>query len=376
LGLAVALTACCLGVTPARAEAPVAANHVEGPMRVALVGSGHPSSGVAQGLTLLRGELLSLGFDVSVLERPSAEVVRDGAGEPRAWLEPLVARGVSAAVEAFGAESLEGVDIWLLTGAPPFEILRIGAQPQETGRPEMLALRAVEALRARLLEGRGTPRPPSEAPVTAELPLSPSAPAPARRRAADVSVVAASPPAASSDAGKGGVIGHVGMEAGAGAVMSFDGLGPAILPTVRGAWAASPWLVLLVSAAGGGTASKVATSVAAARVRQQQVLVGGRTRWRSDARVSPFVGLAVGIVRTSVEGEPAPGLGAHEATRWSGLLDLSAGSYLRLSRRLYVALGLHAQIAAPYVAVSLLGETAANVGRPNILLTLALGMWP
>jgi hypothetical protein len=168
---------------------------------------------------------------------------------------------------------------------------------------------------------------------------------------------------------------RVGIEVGAVAMMSLDGLGPAVLSTVRVGWAARPWLVMQASAAGLGSRSTVATTAGNARVAQQYAVLGGLYRLRSAQRLWPFFGLAAGALRTSVEGQAGWGTGGHTAERWSGLIDVSLGAGLRLYGRTYLTLAAHAQVAEPYVAIHILDTVGATSGRPNLLLTLAVGAW-
>jgi hypothetical protein len=157
--------------------------------------------------------------------------------------------------------------------------------------------------------------------------------------------------------------------------MSLDGLGPAVLPTLRVGWAVRPWLVMQASAAGLGSRSTVATTTGNARVAQQYAVLGGFYRLRSAQRLWPFFGLAAGALRTSVEGQASWGTGGHSAQRWSWLIDVSLGTGLRLYGRSYLTLAAHAQVAEPYVAIHIVDRIGATSGRPNLLLTLTLGAW-
>jgi hypothetical protein len=216
----------------------------------------------------------------------------------------------------------------------------------------MLALRAVEALRAGLLQSDWAERRRRYEPI-AKPPI-------------------AAVPAVRAPASRGE---RVGIEVGAAAIMSLDGLGPAVLPIVHLGWAARPWLVMQASAAGLGSRSTVATTAGSARVAQQYAVLGGFCRLRSAQRLWPFFGLAAGALRTSVEGQAGQGTGGHTAERWSGLIDASLGAGLRLVGRSYLTLAAHAQVAEPYVAIHIVDTVGATSGRPNLLLTLTVGAW-
>jgi len=320
---------------------------------VAILWPPTPSADVTQTLTLLRGELLSVGLEVAVSERAVARGV--GETDSLAWLEAFAARDTSAVIDVVGDEVLEAVEVWVLKTHPQrFEVTRVAVDPDEARQPEMLALRAVEALRAGLLQSDWAER---------------------RRRQEPV----AKPPTAAVPAGEAHEPerqgGRVGLEVGAVAMMSLDGLGPAVLPTLRVGWAARPWIVMQASAAGLGSRSSVATISGNARVAQQYALLGGLYRFRSAQRLWPFLGFAAGALRTSVEGQEGWGTGGHTAERWSALVDVSLGAGLRLYGRTYLTLAAHAQVADPYVAIHIVDTVGATSGRPNLLLTLTVGAW-
>ena len=312
-----------------------------------------PSADVTQALTLLRGELLSVGLEVTMSARAGAR--GGGKTDSVAWLEAFAARGISAVIDAVGDDVLEAVDVWVLKTHPQrFEVTRVTVNPNAPRQPEMLALRAVEALRAGLLQIDWAERRRRNEPVQEPL------------------VAAAPAGEVHEPAGHGE---HVGLEVGAVAIMSLDGLGPAVLSTVRVGWTARPWLIMQASAAGLGSRSTVATTAGNARVAQQYAVLGGFYRFGSTQRLWPFFGLAAGALHTSVEGQAGWGTGGHTAGQWSGLLDVSLGTGLRLYGRSYLTLAAHAQVAAPYVAIHIVDTVGATSGRPNLLLTLTVGAW-
>jgi hypothetical protein len=317
---------------------------------VAVLWPPNPSADVTQALTLLRGELLSVGVEVTAFNRKDARGT--GEADSVAWLEDLAAKGHSAVIDPIGGDALEAVDVWVVKTSPQrFEVTHVGFDPNSPRQPEILALRAVEALRAGLLQmdwaarkrkKEAVPEPPRDV-VSA-----PQVPRPSER---------------------------VGLEVGAAGMMSLDGVGPALLPTVRAGWAARPWLLLQASAAGLGTRPQVTTSAGSARVAQNYALLGARLRFRSDQRVWPFLGLALGALHTSVDGQTGLGTSGHSLSRWSALLDVSVGTGLRLHGRFFLTLAVHAQVAQPYAAIHIVDGVAATSGRPNLLLTLTVGAW-
>lgn len=322
-----------------------------GPARattVVLVWPPAPSADVTQALTLLRGELWSVGIEVTRAER--ANVHGAGAPDSVAWLEALAARGASAVIDAIGDDALEAIDVWVVKSQPRrFEVTHVAVEPNAPKQPEVVALRAVEALRAGLLQIDWAAR---------------------RRRPAPVAPEPPSPPVIRSDEPTH----RLSLELGAVAMMSLDGVGPAFLPTAHVAWLARAWLMIQASVAGLGSRPPVTTTAGSARVAQQYAIVGAYYRLRAP-RLWPFFGLAAGVLRTSVDGQASFGPGGQSSERWSGLLDLGLGAGLRLFNRFYVALAAHAQVAEPYLAIHIVDKIDATSGRPNLLLTLTLGAW-
>jgi hypothetical protein len=323
-----------------------------------------PSAEVTQALTLLRGELLSVGLEVVTADE--ADVRGAGGARSAAWLEALAARGASAILDPITSTTpastapaapltdagLEAVDVWIVKTHPQrFEVTHVAVDPHAPAQPEMLALRAVEALRAGLLQIDWAARKRRSELVEKPTPVpAPAVQAPAPREI-------------------------VGLELGAVAVMGLDGLGPAVSPTVSMGWLARPSLLLQTSAAGLGSRSSVATTAGNAQVGQQYLVVGARYRLRTTQRLWPFLGLAAGALHTSVEGETGAGTRGHTQRTWSGLVDVSLGAGFRLAGRTYLTLAAHAQVAEPYVAIHILDTVAATAGRPNLLLTLTVGAW-
>jgi hypothetical protein len=64
---------------------------------VAILWPPTPSADVTQALTLLHGELLSVGLEVTMSDRASARGV--GETDSVAWLETFAARGASAVID-------------------------------------------------------------------------------------------------------------------------------------------------------------------------------------------------------------------------------------------------------------------------------------
>jgi hypothetical protein len=309
----------------------------------------YPRADVTEALNLLRGELLSVGLDVAMEHRPADH---DQLGpNSRRWLDGLAAGGSRAVVDVVEVDAGLTVDVWVVKTHPlRFEVTRVAVGPETPKASEVLALRAVEALRAGLLLIDR-----------------------AARRQQQESIVK-SPPAPAED----GAAGHRerwGIEAGAAALASLDGVGLAILPTVRVSLAARSYLLWQASLVGAGTRPSVTSAGRRVRVAQQFGTLGACYRLRFHERLWPFVALAVGGMHTSVEGRTDPFIEGHTVDQWSFLFDGSLGAGLRIYRRYYVSLAAHVQWAEPFVIIHMDDAVRATTGRPNLALTLTVGAW-
>jgi hypothetical protein len=306
---------------------------------VVIVQPAHPTPEVAETLSRIRGELSSVGLGVTLVDRP-AERHRSGA---------------DAVIDLVSETAPVTVEVWLAKAQPgQAEVTRVTVEPDAKNPSELLALRTIEVLRANLFDvDWATPRRSDQPGAAVAAPRGKGEPE-----------GASSPPAA------------LGLEAGAVALRSLDGVGFAILPTIRAGWAARPWLVFTASLAGLGSRPSVTTSLGSARVAQQYGLLGGCHRWRAEQRLWPFFSLSLGVLHTSVVGQAStpPDEGASKA-QWSFLLDAGSGIGVRLWGRTYVSLAADVQMAAPYVAIHFVDAVGATTGRPNVLLGLALGAW-
>ena len=321
---------------------------------VVLVSSANPAPGMSEALVRIHGELMSAGFEVEVA--PGA-VVGGSDGESRSWLESLAARrGADAVVAVMGDKSPDSVEVWVIDKVTGKSVVRrVPFRPLSAKGPETLAIQAVELLRASFLEiGLSSTAHGSEARAT--------------------------PPATVvrfvEKERKEGRPERGGVEVGGIVSMGVGGVGAAITPVVRFAWAARPWFVVHVTAAGLGTRPSVASAAGSAQVAQEFAVLGASYRFGADQRLRPFVALAAGALHTAVEGRADwPLLQGQRVEQWSFLLDGAVGVDVPLRDRFYLSLAVHAQMAEPYPAIRFADAVVATSARPNLLLTLAIGAW-
>jgi hypothetical protein len=302
-------------------------------------------------LLRLKGELISAGFEASIVEGAT-----NASGNSRADLERLATeRGADAVVAVVGDVSPDSVEIWVIDKVTRKSVVRrMPFQAAATQTSKTLAIRAMELLRASFLEiDLAADSRPNE-PVVA--------PPPAVVRLVEMERLARHPE-------------RWGVEVGGAAVMSLDGIGPALLPTVRFDASVRPWFLTHATLAGLGTRPSVESPAGSAHVAQAYGLLGGSFRLPASTLVHPFAELSAGVLHTSVEGRADAPNRSRTADQWSFVGDAGFGTLLRLPDRFYLSLAAHVQLAAPHPAVRILGAVVATSARPNLLLTFTVGAW-
>lgn len=305
-------------------------------------------------LVRLKGELTSAGFETDIVDAtpPSGTAAADS----RAGLEQVAARrGADAVVAIVGDLAPDSVEVWVIDKVTGKSVVRrVPFEPAAPGASKTLALRAIELLRSSFLEIDLAARDRQNA--------AGGVPPPTIVHFVEVDRVARRPE-------------RFGVEVGAAAVTSLDGVGPALLPLVRLDWSLRPWFATQATVAGLGTRATVAGQAGTAHVAEAYALLGGSLRFRPGARVRPFASLSAGALRTSVEGSAMAPNQSQAAGQWSFLADAGAGAEVRLPDRFNVSLAVDAQLAEPYVGVRLVDTVVATAARPNLLLTLTVGAW-
>lgn len=315
---------------------------------VILVQLPSPSPAMAEAIVRIRGELISEGFQVEVMDGPKGE-------QSRSWLEQLAeARKADAVVAVFGDESPDSVEVWVVDKVTEKTVVRrIPFKPQSDHAPKTFAIHALELLRASFLEIDLRPgNRPGEAksiPPTVEHFVDSERPA-----------------------SRGG---RFGVEVGATAVVGFGDVGPSILPVVRLGWAIGPSLVAQVALAGLGSPASVQNDFGSAHVAEEFALLGARFRLLRGRRLRPTFSLSAGVLHTRAEGQADLPQYGRDAALWSFLLDGGVGMVLALSERFEVAFATHAQVADPSPTLRFDRSVLATSTRPSLLFTVTIGAW-
>jgi hypothetical protein len=317
---------------------------------VALVEPDCSSEDATETLSRLHGELLSVGLEVNRMAPPQN---RDPAqGDFREWVSHLAStRDVDAVIDIVCDPKPLTIDVWIVEqSAGRIELSRVVGEPNSANAAERLAIRTIDLLRSSF--------------IASDIFDARRAVAKSKESTPALEQTKATTPASS-----------LGVELGASVLTGTDRIGPAFLPLVAIDWTARSWLDVRAAFAGFGTRPAVSSESGSASVAQHYGLLGLETRFRSGRWLTPTAALSAGVLRTSVRGAADPPQQAQEAAQWSLLLDGSAGATVHLSRRYYLTLAAHVQLAEPYVAIRLLDAVVATSGRPNLALTATVGAW-
>lgn len=325
------------------------------PARVVLVRPGAADPSITEALIRIRGELVADGFDVELLDAQSASAPRptmDDAGQQA---------GSAALIGLFLAPDGQAAELWVVDPRTNETLVRRIDTRGEAREHivEVLAVRAVELLRASLVELLMSSRrsaasaaapPPSEA--------SPQVSRPEERSRVDASRRS-----------------MWGVELGGGLLASPGGIGPALLLVARLRVAPPGPIEGRVSLAGLGTAPRVAGPQGSATVQQRLGLVELAVLPWPELRLRPRFSVGLGALHVAVDGEASwPYRGGHSA-RWAFAADAGAGVELGIMRRIDVVVEAHALVAHPYPVVRFVETEAARGARPALLGSLSLVGW-
>jgi hypothetical protein len=313
---------------------------------VVLVRSPRPSAVTAEATVRLRGELVSAGFDVRVIDPPIGADIR--VSLERAAAGPDVEAVVAILGDAVSDPFEDSAELWVIDRVTGKTVVRrVPSQPGSARAAEVLSIRALELLRASFLEvalaGGRTP--------TAVARLPP----PEVTRFADEALTGAM----ESHRRAGWAV-----EVGGCVLGSLEGFSPSLVPLVRIQRSVGEHLLGRFTLAGLGTQSHVDSSQGTAEVSQQFGLAEVAVRFRLDERLQPFFSVGAGALHVTAVGRPASiyeqGL---TKDRFALLADVGTGLRLAITRRFELALEAHGQVAHPYPTVRFFGVDVASEGR-------------
>jgi len=303
---------------------------------------------LAESIVRIKSELLAGGFEVTVADTPSNELVPDAR-----TLKQLATRTQppSATLAIFGDLAEGTAELWVVDRITGRSVIRRVQVETSSDRPisEVLAIRGQELLRATLVE---VSVEETRHPLEAEPPM-----VVAKQPASEVKPI---------------LPWQFGLEAGGSVFGGAGGFGTAEAPVLRLRFAIDETFWLRLGALGFGTQPRLVADYASATISQTLILLEGSARFRTRARVQPLLSLGMGSERVAVDASTHSPYRGHQNARWYFAADVGAGLALRLAAHWEAQLEGHMWIAAPRPEVRFLGNTFAQAGLPTFLATLTV----
>jgi hypothetical protein len=318
------------------------------PPKVILIRPPAAPASVTEALVRLRGELVAAGFDAEVTELSLGADVR-------ASLERLAppSGGAATALVAVVASADPGsADLWVIDRVTGKTVVRkVNAGGADAPRvAEVLAVRAVELLRASFLELATAAPPSAEAPPPP--PVVVERFATATLEEADWSWA---------------------VEAGGGTAVAVSGPWNAILSVARVEHAFGKRLCARITFAGLGTAARVNIPEGYVNVSQTVLLAEVIARFRRGRAIEPIVSLGAGTLRLAADSHESAPYAALSGARWAAAGDVGVGLRVPLRRhRFELGVEVHALVAQPYPSVRFFETEVARAGRPSLLGSITL----
>ena len=228
----------------------------------------------------------------------------------------------------------------------------------------VVAIRAMELLRASLLEATAPPPPPREDATALAAPaISPPPPDVARWMAPQPEPLPSKT-----------LVPSFGIEAGVAVLHSFDGLNLAPMPSLRLWYALGEHVSLRLAVAGPGYASDVSAPLGTAVVRQELAAIELAYAFALGPRwLVPVASIGAGGYHLHARGTPtSPGYRGASDDAWSALVDAGLSAALRFSSHAAIVLDARAIALVPRPVVGIAGNTAATAGRPSALLSVGV----
>jgi hypothetical protein len=323
---------------------------------VALVRPSTSTASTAEAMNRIQGELTAEGFDVILVDAPI--VLTDAPDNPAAAASPD--RDAIASIELVVDARDRSAELRVMDRLTNKAVVRraIIEAPEGPQFAQVLAVRAVELLRASLVEVLVLSHPPPVA-------VPPAAAKVAVERArtwTESSLDLKRSPA-------------FGFDAGAAVLAGFGGIGPAMVGVLRLRRALGRSFQLRVTAAGLGTQPTVRASSGSASISQDLGLVEVLFTPLPDRVVRPVVSLGAGPFFIAVDGQATSPFSPAQSTGWSAAFDAGVGAEVHLGRHFDLSAEAHAFITRPYQVTRFLGQDDADVSQPTILGTVTVVGW-
>jgi hypothetical protein len=337
------LLAIVLFTTRARAEGS----------RVALVSPAEPDDVIAEVTSRMQAELAASGFDAIVVSPPTNV-------DFRSLVELTTSQpGVVATFAVVRVGKQAAVDVWLsdrITGKTIVKRLDAGPSVGPRG-PAVLAIRAVELLRASLLEALVPP-------VDPVVPPPPVVPTEVSRFVEDRSAV--SRPERHWP-------GTMSLELGPSVMNGFHGLGTAVGAVARFSYQVRPDVLARATLGAMPWSRDVRTTTGTVAVEQELGLVELAYAFRFARSTAVIASAGAGVYHLHIQGSPYPSYGGNSDQLWSALVGAGMAGALRMGEHSAVVLDLHLLVTQREAIVSAADTEAGRSGRFIGLTTI--GFW-
>jgi hypothetical protein len=312
---------------------------------VILLRQSNPDEVTAEAAARVDGELAAAGFEVVVMPL--------GGDDPLGDLESAGRERKAVAAFAIFVHPFEGgtsvAEIWVSDRIRQKVVIQ-NAVLHETDRgrgSEILAVRAVEILRANLADLWEPPSSPVPAP-------------PEPPPAAPLAIGETPPPRPAFASGLGGGVG-------VGAIESFRSAGSSWSPEVMASygWPHGPSLRLTL--AGLGPDMTFAAASGSATAQRQLAWLEVVETWWPRLAVVPFVAAGAGAQHARVVGAGAAPYEGHTSSAWSAVTTVGAGAAIPLVATLSFVVEGRALATWPPTVVQIAGADAGHLGTPSLL---------
>jgi hypothetical protein len=329
----------------------------EGSHTVVVLRAPNADEVTAEATARVQGELGAAGFHVVVLPVAS-ESARTDVETAGSELAPVGAFAIFVHSEEGGGVA----EIWVSDRVRQRTVVE-RARLTETDHEresEVLAVRAVELLKASLAELWLQPPPPAPPPPVPAPVVHPAPEAP--KRASTVRAAFAS---------------GVGLGVGAGMMAGFRDVGPIWLPAIIFIYGEERGLSVHLGLHGLGPAVTLSAAAGTAKVEEQLVSVDVVKTWWPRAKLVPFVSAGAGAQHLRVNGTGVGPYTGATADPWSFLTTAGLGAAVPVYSGLSLVVQTRFAVAWPPTTIHIADADAGHFGTPSLLVDAdVLGVFP
>jgi hypothetical protein len=369
------------------------------PSRVVVVQSANESQIVNQATMRLRAELAASGFEVITIDRAPGASPREAVED--VGLHPV------ATLSIVSTEKGAAIDVWVadhLTGKTLVRRVDIDSQAAPAA-PKVLAIRAVELLRASLLEAESAPpeaaHPAIPADVAQWMKMPAVAPEPTPKESIPQPPLSIPPPHGSDRQGAGLALpsapaarnplpcgrdycpdvaptnrGRFAVELGAAMIYHFDDNPPNLGPELRLSYRATPSWILALDVVGPAFTWPRARSAGDLTPREELAVAEIAFAPRLAGPIAPLLSLGLGADHTHLFATAVAPYVANSADLLSFVTTAGAAAQIEITPRVALHLGARALFAFPGSIYRIAGEDVGRIGRVNLITSLGVVFTP